>query len=55
MFTSRLELLTVVKMCLESYLQTTKDDRRQLVNKIKPLLSDQAAMRSFLIIRRVKF
>ena len=26
MFTSRLELLTMVKMCLVSYLQTTKDD-----------------------------
>ena len=26
MFTFRLELLTMVKMCLGSYLQTTKDD-----------------------------
>ena len=25
-FTSRLELLTMVKMCLVSYLQTTKDE-----------------------------
>ena len=53
-FTSRLELLTMVKMCLVStYKLQIKG--RELVNKTKPLLSDQATVRSFLIIRRVTF